>query len=280
MKKKSEKVVFFGNEKLATGISLGEPIVKNALVNTGYELEQIITGPITELKPHSAKIAVLVAYGQIIPKKVIDEFPLGIINIHPSLLPLHRGSTPIESVILAGEKETGVSIMQISDKMDAGPVFGYSRLDLKGDESKQNLAETLAEIGAKMLVELLPEIISGTLSAVAQDESKATYDQMIKKSDGQIDWNKTAEQIEREIRAYLGWPGSFTKLNEIDAIISKVRTEKASGIPGKLHLTNKSELAVFCGSGSVVIEKIKPVGKNEMTGAEFLRGYKSRLGDL
>ena len=277
MKKTSKRIVFFGNEKLASGLKSAEPIIKNALIGAGYEIEQVVTGPMDSLKPHKAKVAVLAAYGRIIPQSVLDEFPLGIINVHPSLLPLHRGPAPIESVILNGEQKTGVSIMKLGEKMDAGPVFGFSELALKGDESKQFLASKLSEVGAEMLVELLPEIINQTILALPQDDSKATYDNLIKKSDGEIKWNESAEQIERKIRAYKGWPKSYTTLGDISVIISDSEILNSNGKPSEIELNNSSELIVFAGKNALKINRLQPAGKKEMTAKDFLLGYKSRL---
>lgn len=279
MKPKYGPVIFFGNEKLASGISQPKSIIKDALVNAGFEIEQIISGPLSELKNHKAKIAVLAAYGQIIPQKIIDEFPLGIINIHPSLLPLHRGPTPIESAILSGDKKTGVSIMKLDQKMDSGPLFGLSEVALNGTETKQYLAEKLAEIGSAMLVELLPGIIDGSLIALPQDESKATYDSLIKKADGKIDWSKPAEQIEREIRAYAGWPKSYTRLGQIDLVITDAHSAPSNGSvkPGTIEIIDDTHLVVYCKNSLLCIDSVHPSGKNEMSVAEFLRGYGSRL---
>lgn len=306
---KSKKIVFFGNERIATGLDSNAVILK-ALLEAGYEITATVISaepPLSrnsrpmavkeianhhnivvytpnkisdiydELKNQSSYIGILVAYGQIVPTKIIDLFPAGIINIHPSLLPLHRGPTPIESVILAGEQQTGVSIMQLGQKMDSGPVYAQSEIQLKGNESKKELADKLLDIGRAMLVELLPDIIDGSLQAIRQDDSRATYDKLIKKSDGQIDWNKPAHQLHREIRAYSEWPKSSTKLGQIQVVITKAQTiDKQLGI-GEMMIKNK-RIIVGSSKKSLEIIELKPAGKQHMSAESFIAGYLDRLG--
>ena len=119
----NKSLVFFGNGKLATGLENESPNILEALLDAGFEIEQHVTGPISDLQHHKAQLAVLAAYGHVVPQKVLDEFPLGIINVHPSLLPLYRGSTPIEQAILQGATKTGVSIMKLTTGMDEGPIY-------------------------------------------------------------------------------------------------------------------------------------------------------------
>ncbi len=301
-------IVFFGNERLATGVTTNTPTLR-ALIAAGYEIKAVVANfvvgtsrsarqleiqtlaaehnipvllpsktidIINELREFNAEVAVLAAYGKIVPQDIIDVFPGGIINIHPSLLPLHRGSTPIESVILSGEAKTGVSIMKLVKAMDAGPVFGQSEVLLKGNESKQYLADELAEIGSAMLVELLPGIIRGEIVAAPQDDSSATYDTLISKDDCIIDYSKPALQIEKEIRAYAGWPKSSTKLAGIDVIITSASVTDDSGDPGTYSINGK-DLIIYCAVGALNILELKPIGKNSMSAESFIAGYKDRL---
>lgn len=273
MKKMSEKIIFFGNEKLATGVAEVKPLIRNAVVDAGFDLEQVITGKLSELKPHKAQLAVLAAYGRIIPQSVLDQFPIGIINVHPSLLPRHRGPTPIEQTILDGDAKTGVSIMRLTAGMDEGPIYKQKTLQLRGDESKTELVARLQQLGSELLVEVLPSIVSGTLKPRKQPHpDRATYSHLLTKEDGVIDWNKPAEQIEREIRAFAGWPSSHTTLAGREVIITKVRIVKISGTPGEVTIMDK-ELIIGAGKNSLAIEKLKPAGKKEMTGSDFVRGY-------
>lgn len=304
MKKTLETVVFFGNERLATGVTTDCSMLMS-LINTGYDVAAIVTNytpsssrgnreleiskiaaqyniplfspyRLSDIKEKieecHATIGILVAYGKIIPQQIIDLFPRGIINIHPSLLPLHRGPTPIESVLLSGEKKTGVSIMRLVKEMDAGPVYGQSEVTLTGNETKQQISSLLLDIGQAMMIELLPSIINDTLAAIPQSESHATYDSLIKKQDGVIDWSKPAEQIERQVRAYATWPKSHTSIYSKEVIITKVSIVLRSGRAGTIDVSGKS-IVIFCGRDALNIDKLKPSGKNEMSGQEFVMGY-------
>lgn len=320
MKKSSNKssktktsLVFFGNERIATGLPTDTPILRS-LVDAGYHIEAIVVSnrasqsrkkrelevalfardhDIPVITPSSADellqacegfkstIAVLAAYGRMVPESVIQRFEHGIINIHPSLLPLHRGSIPIESVILRGEKETGVSVMRLVRAMDAGPVYAQEKIDLQGDETKEELARTLLDKGVSALLTLLPAILSGDSTAQEQDDTAATYDERISKSDGVIDWSKDATVLEREVRAYAEWPRSRTTLGQVDVAITSVHVTKLDKVmkPGSLMIeTNNNCVAVACGEGTFLcIERLIPAGKKEMPIADFLRGYAKKL---
>jgi methionyl-tRNA formyltransferase len=294
---KLSKLVFFGNERLATGLSHTSTPTLKALIENGYEIAAVVSHyhegrsrkprpleiaevakahniPLLlpenlhevkqQLKDLDAEAAVLVAYGKIIPKEIIDIFPKGIINLHPSLLPKYRGPTPIEQVILDGVKETGVSIMQLTAKMDAGPVFMQEKLSLAGNEQKAELAEKLLELGSRIMLEVLPKILDGSLEPEPQNDANATYTQLLKKEDGSVEWHKPAEVIERQVRTFLGFPKSRAKILDQEVIITKVR------------IANSKEdgyLVLECQPGWLEIQELTaPSGRN-VTGAEFLRGY-------
>jgi len=225
-----------------------------------------------DLAAYKATAGVLVAYGKIVPQEVIDIFPKGIINIHPSLLPKHRGPTPIESAILHGDKETGVSLMQLSAKMDAGPVYAQETVLLHGNESKQMLADQLLALGGNMLVHYLPDILSGKLKASKQNDKQATYDKLISKEAGQLDYHKPAEELEREVRAYAGWPKTHVLLANQQLVITSAHAVAGQGMPGSMWLQGK-ELGIFCQEGILVFDSLIPAGKKEMTAQAFLAGY-------
>jgi methionyl-tRNA formyltransferase len=206
----------------------------------------------------------LVAYGKIIPKRIIDIFPHGIINIHPSLLPKYRGPTPIEQAILDGASKTGVSLMQLAPEMDAGPVFTQEEIALKGTESKEELAEQLLQTGAKLLAANIHAILDGSLKPTSQDDSDATYTQLIKKQDGLVEWNKPAEQLEREVRAYLGWPKSRAEIFGHETIVTKARVAKDHEDGG---------LVIQCKPGWLEIQELTAPSGRTISGTEFLRGY-------
>jgi methionyl-tRNA formyltransferase len=319
MTKTSPTIIFFGNERLATSVSTTAPVL-TSLIAAGYNVAAVVVNyqpaqsrsskqrqlqvttvanqhkiPVlsplklteiaSQLKSYNATAGVLLAYGKIIPQSIIDIFPRGIINIHPSLLPLHRGSTPIESVILNGERQTGVSLMTLAKQMDAGPVYAQSHLNLTGHETKQELYDELITQGVDLLNQYLPHILDSNLQPTFQDESKATYDDRITKADGQIDWTNSAQQIERQVRAYDEWPKSYTTLGGIDVVITKatVRPIASPATPigatpiGQVNITKQdgvSNLFVTCGQNTALhIQKLKPAGKSEMDAAGFINGY-------
>ncbi|HEX5455867.1 MAG TPA: methionyl-tRNA formyltransferase [Candidatus Saccharimonadales bacterium] len=297
----SKKLVFFGNEQLATGVDSDYSVLE-ALLDRGYDVIRIFSRPkdtdienlatrhnipltisldmgsvAKELKNLKPAAGILVAYGLVVPKEVIDIFPKGILNIHPSLLPKGRGPAPIEETILDGSKETGVSIMLLSEDMDKGPVLAQKKIGLSGHETKQYLADNLLQTGSELLINCLESIFSGEgLEPVPQADTGATYTRKIKKEDGVIDWDKPAKAIEKEIRAYAGWPKSRTQLASVDSIITAAEVSDESGKPGDYKVEGKS-LSVFAGKGSLIIKRIQPAGKREMSTDEFLRGYAQRL---
>lgn len=295
---KPARLVFFGNERLASGVSTTAPIL-NWLIEAGYEVAALIINqneavsrqarvlevaevaakydiPILKISDFSdqeveaikqmgAVAGVLVAFGRIVPAKLIDVFPAGIINLHPSLLPKYRGPTPVETAILNGDSQTGVSIMALSEQMDAGPVYAQVALDLHGTDTKPELAKTLLAQGLELLKKSLGQILDGSLDALPQDDAAATYCRLLSKKDGGVDWQKPAEQIEREVRAYLGFPKSQAQLNGVDVILTRVRI--AAG-------ESDGVLVQKCGQGWLEIEELVGPSGRTMSGQDFINGYK------
>lgn len=302
----SHKLLFFGNERIATGTTTEVSILR-ILIEEGYAIGAVVLAQndsgksrkqrpleivqvaeqhnIPVLTPASladarddiaacdAEAAILVAYGKLVPQAIIDLFPRGIINVHPSLLPKHRGSIPIEAAILDGDTNTGISYMQLVAGMDAGPVYGQESGYLTTKNTKQQLADAMDNSAALWLKQQLPAILDGSLQPQPQDESAATYDKRISKEHAAIDWNKSAQQLEREIRAYAGWPRSKTTLANRDVIITETTLLDIVGAPGSLKIDN-GELVVFCKWSALKIDKLIPAGKKEMTGQAFIAGYK------
>lgn len=278
MNKTSRTVVFFGNEKLATGLEEVQPVIRTAVTRAGFEIEQVVTGKLSELKPHASQMAVLAAYGRMIPNTVLDQFPLGIINVHPSLLPQYRGPTPIEQAILDGAQKTGVSIMRLSSGMDEGPIYKQKVLHIAGNESKAELARSLQALGAEMLVEVLPAIANGALTSRRQPHpDRATYSHKLTKESGIIDWGKPAEVLAREIRAFAGWPKSRTVLGTIPVAITNARPEKICKSKPGVIMTEKKRLFVGTAEDCLEILSLQPDGKKEMTAEAFLAGYRNSL---
>lgn len=304
----SHKIVFFGNERLATGVTTAAPTLQ-ALINAGYnvvavviaqdpsgqsrkarplEIAEIATAagiPVLaptklvnvkdELAALQADAGVLAAFGKYVPPSIINLFPCGIINIHPSLLPKHRGPTPLESVILDGDHETGVSLMQLVARMDSGPIFAQETVRLEGNETKQALANQLLGIGASMLLAYLPSILTGALTPVVQDEAQAQYDEKIAKDAGNLTiatWHKPVAELERTVRAYAGWPRSRTSVGGTNIIITSAHIGSGYGAAGTLWIADKS-FGVQASDGVLVIDSLIPAGKKEMPATAFLAGY-------
>lgn len=305
------KVVFFGNERLATAVTTDCPTLTK-LIAAGYEITAVVVNHeparsrtrrqleiatvaaqhnlpllaprapadiLEQLAAYQPDIGVLVAYGKIVPQRLIDLFPHGIINIHPSLLPLHRGPTPIESVILQGGNQTGVSVMRLSKHMDAGAVYAYSPAPLAGNETKQGLADALLELGSQMLVTVLPDILCGTICPQPQDDSQATYDRMITKQDGVLDLSKPAQHLEREVRAYLGWPGSRCMIAGKDVVVlaAHIAENYIENVDKKTIFTANKQLCLQTGDGILVVDELKPAGRPAMSATAFLAGHKQLL---
>lgn len=303
--KQSKTILFFGNERLATGVTTRTPILK-ALVSSGYSVAAIVTTPqvekssrkprilevdqfarehnipliefgkisstLRQLKQLDAPAAVLASFGRIVPQALIDIFPRGIINVHPSLLPLHRGPIPIEAVILSGEEQTGVSLMQLTAEMDAGPLFDQQAFSLNGNENKQELSDRLGALGAQKLVELLPQILDGTLKPSTQTGS-VTYDKRLAGAQGELDYNLPAMTLERKIRAFLGWPRSKTSIGSTRVTITSAHVlNDLTAARGKF-IEKAGELVVGTAEGSLVIDRLIPDGSKEMSGPDFMRGH-------
>ncbi|HEU5187053.1 MAG TPA: methionyl-tRNA formyltransferase [Candidatus Saccharimonadales bacterium] len=299
MKNTSKKIVFFGNERLSSGFEPHGAPTLTALIKAGYTVIAVVANhqaatsrkarklevqevaetydiPVLlpkklgdihdELIAKKPDIGVLVAYGRMVPRAIIDIFPYGIINIHPSLLPLYRGSTPIEQAILDGAQQTGVSLMQLVQKMDAGPIFAQKTIALNGHETKQELTSTLLQNGGQMLLETLPHILQGSIRPSEQNEALATYCGLISKQESVLNLSEPAVRLEREIRAYAAWPKSRLTIFGQEVIITKARIAQSPSEAG---------LVLACGQKSylTILELIAPSGRR-ISGEDFVRGYK------
>jgi len=302
----SKKILFFGNERLATGVTTNTPVLK-ALVLNGYEILAIIVPssdhqpsrkprllevevfaqthnipllklaklkPAVELlKSYPAEIAILAAFGQIVPKEVIDIFPGGIVNIHPSLLPKHRGPTPIEAPILAGETKTGVSLMKLVPELDAGPIYDQQVINLQGTENKQQLADKLGELGGQRLIAVLPSILNKSLQPIEQNNHLASYDQKLTINQSTLDFSKPAAVLEREIRAFYGWPRSKTVLNQQPIIITQAhQLAGPTTNPGKVVIQN-NQFGFETSLNILIIDRLIPAGGKEMSASDYLIGH-------
>lgn len=239
------------------------------------------------LKIPEADLYIVAAYGKIIPKGIIELPKYGALNIHPSLLPRWRGPSPIQHAILAGDTETGVTIMLMDEKADHGPAIAASSLQLPASSrpTYRELHDELAKLGAKLLIETLPKWLKGKITPVPQDDAKATYSKILKKEDGRIDWERPAFAIERQIRAFREWPGSYTLWQKNDQRIRleieevEVNDEaKVLSRPGLARQNEKGFLIIQAGQGGIRVLKLKHEGKKSLSAKEFLNGYKDIIG--
>lgn len=238
------------------------------------ELDKLIAA--SQLK---SKLAILIDFGIIVSQKVIDYFPLGIINSHFSLLPRWRGADPITFAILEGDTKTGVSLMLIDVGMDTGKLLTQKTFHLPGNITTPELTEELIKLSDSLLTKYVPRYVSGSVKPHNQPHpDRATYSRKLTKTDGIIDWNKPAIEIEREIRAFYGWPGSRATLFGKDVIITQAYTVPSTAPeaqPGDVSVIKEAgTLAVVSSNGSLVIQKLKPAGKREMTTKEFIAGLR------
>ncbi len=230
-------------------------------------------------KPVKSRLGVVIDYGIIIAKEVIDYFPLGIVNSHFSLLPEWRGADPISFSILSGQKRTGVSLMLIVEELDAGPLLAQTEWLLRPDITTPELTDELIQLSHEMLKASLPLYINGEiepadqLSASIADSDQPTYSRKLTKADGELDFNKSAVELEREIRAFTGWPRSRTKLGNTDVIVTQARVEGGQGTPGSLKVESQ-RFGVYTSDGILYIDRLIPSGKKEMAAEAFLAGYR------
>lgn len=228
-----------------------------------------------------SQFGIVIDFGVIIDQDVIDSFPYGVINSHFSLLPEWRGVDPITFAILSGQRETGVSLMRIVREWDEGPLLAQAPYAIPSTATTPELTHDLIQISDSMIGEVVPRYLRDEIEP--QDQLTATigpkkpsYSRKLTKEDGKIDWNKPAAVLEREIRAYIGWPRSYTTLGGIDVIIRKVNVVDQVGKPGSIDLQGK-RLLVHCGEQSLEVLEIQPAGKKAMAASAFLDGYSQKL---
>ena len=235
---------------------------------------------LAQLRELAPDISVVVAYGHILPREVIDLPRLGTLNIHASLLPEYRGAAPIQAAIRDGLAWTGVSIMRMVPKLDAGPVILQLGTTVLEDESYGELALRLSEIGAAALIEALALIDAGKAKEVPQEESQASYAAKIDRDTTRVDWTKDAATVTRTVRAYDPRPGAYTTLRGGEVKLFGARVQGAgTGAPGEVLAITKDGLVVACGSGAARFLQIQPAGKKRMAAEEWRRGRGVEVGD-
>ncbi|MBM2803769.1 MAG: Methionyl-tRNA formyltransferase [Deltaproteobacteria bacterium] len=226
-------------------------------------------------------VIVVVAYGRILPKTILEIAPQGCLNVHYSLLPKYRGAAPAAWTIINGESEGGVTTMKLVEKMDAGAIYLQAAIALASDETTGSLQAKLTPIGARLLMETLRRLKDGSLVAQAQDESLATLAPILKKADGLIDWNKSAVEIERRARGLDPWPGSFThvggKLLKVHR--TQVIATERIGNPGEVVRADGTGFWVATASGVIALEAVQLENKKRLAGVEFIKGARIKLGE-
>lgn len=314
--KKNLKIIFFGTPDFAA-------VMLKTLIDSDYNITAVFTQPdkkvgrkqevvyspvkdfalknkITIFQPQGLResglseqikkinpdLFVVAAYGKILPEEFLEIPKLGAINVHASLLPKYRGASPVQCALLDGEKETGITLMRMNEKMDEGDILVQEKAEIGEKDTAETLMEELAELGAKMTVKFIPDWISEKIDSSPQDHSKATYCKPVKRDDGKVDWNSTAEEIYHKWRAYFPWPGIFSdlkirnqpkrlKLLEIEIVPSAETGEKL----GKIVKYNQ-ETAVQTKKGLIVLKKIQLEGKKGIDINEFLRGFPDFIGEI
>ena len=231
---------------------------------------------INQIRKLNPNLIVVAAYGEILPKEILTIPEFGCLNIHASLLPKYRGASPIQYAVLEGEKETGVTIILMDEKMDHGPILAQEKIKITNTETNETLRDKLAILGAQLLIKTLPNYLEGKIKLRPQDKSKVTFTKIIKREDGKISWQKKASEIERQIRAFYPWPGAWTmflnrrlKILEAETLDKKVKDKNI----GQVYLDENKKMAIKCGQGSLIVKKLQLAGKKIISGQEFLRGY-------
>jgi methionyl-tRNA formyltransferase len=283
-----ERLVECGHQVLAAvtqpdrpkgrGQSLAPPPVKEAALRLGvpvYQPERVKRPESVDyLRSLAPEAMVVVGYGQIIPQFIIDIPPLGILNVHASLLPKYRGAGPIQWAIVNGETSTGVTIMRIDAGLDTGPMLLKAETAIGADETAIDLGRRLSVMGADLLVEALDALAAGRVVPQPQDNSQATYAPMLKKEDGRIDWSRSAVQIHNQVRGMQPWPGAYSIFRGGALHIWRARaTEAGAGHPPGTLLRIKP-LLVTCGAGALELTDVQMEGRKRMPAADFANGQR------
>ena len=235
-------------------------------------------------------VILVAAFGKILPKEILEIPKHGALNLHPSLLPRWRGASPIQHTILSGDTETGATIILMDDKIDHGPIVAAKKYE--GDLSTisyKDLEKELAELGAKLMIETVPKWVSGKIKPEPQEEDLATYTNVLRKEDGRIIWKNWAKEIERQIRAFSFWPGTYCIWPENDEVkqikILKVCVQAQKdhgpfGVLGKTFMATNEQIAVQCGKDFLIIEELQMEGKKPMKVRDFLNGHPDFIGKI
>jgi methionyl-tRNA formyltransferase len=238
-----------------------------------------------ELRALSPDVIVVVAYGQKLGNEILQMARLYCLNIHPSLLPKYRGPEPVARTLMNGDAFTGVCIVKVVEKMDAGPILGVTRIPVPPEITTPDLEDQLSVLGAELLVEVLDRVQDRTSIEVPQDERESSYAKKFEKSDGRIDWRKPAAKIQNFVRALIPYPCAFTFLGgKQRVVVWKVRgtryPQKPDHRPGTIVAIEKDSFKIACADGDVTVLEIQPENKRRMSAAEYINGYQPKIGQF
>ncbi|WP_461202626.1 methionyl-tRNA formyltransferase [Enterococcus sp. N342-3-1-2] len=263
-----------GRKRIITPTPVKEAALKHGLLV--LQPEKISGSPeMEQIKTLAPDLLITAAFGQFLPSSLLAVPTHGALNVHASLLPKYRGGAPVHYAIMAGDQETGVTIMEMIKKMDAGGIFAQERLPITPQDDVGTMFDKLSALGKTLLLQTLPKILSGELTPVPQDEDLVTYSPNISREQEAIDWGKTAQQIDAQVRGMRPWPIAFTMYQDqrwkIWSVSSVAQTTTAA--PGTIIERSKKELLIACGSGTVLaIDSLQPAGKGQQDIAAFLNG--------
>jgi len=257
----------------AAARELGLPLIQPRSARTG-ELRDALAGS-------GAELAVVVAYGKILPPAVLTALPRGCINVHGSLLPRYRGAAPVQWAVIDDAHETGVSIMQLDEGMDTGPVYLERRVAIDPDETAGELLARLAPIGAQSLLEVVAALAAGTARAEPQDHARASHAPMLAKLDGAIDFSRPAAAVAARIRGVDPWPGAHAVLRGQPVKLFRARAVGGdAGVPGTVLAIDPAGVRIAAGDGAVVIRELQAAGRKRMAAAQFAAGRGIAVGDV
>ncbi len=258
------------------GGTLKPPAVKEAALRLGIPVIQPekLRQPeaMEQLRAWQPDVIVVAAFGQILRPAVLELPPFGCVNVHGSLLPRWRGAAPIQAAILAGDAETGITIMKMDAGVDTGPILSQRAIPIAPDETGGSLFAKMAALGADLLLETLPRYLAGEIQPRPQPEEGVTYAPMLKKEDGLLDFSQPAAALERRVRAMNPWPGAFFEWNGAPLKVLRASVSGAKSPGAGSRLTVEGRPALGCGEGILILEEVQPAGKKPMPGKAFLAG--------
>jgi methionyl-tRNA formyltransferase len=265
------------------GHKLAESPVKQLALRKGIEVFQPASLKDSAARERIAaarpEALVVAAYGMILPQQVLDLPPQGALNVHASLLPRWRGAAPIQRALLAGDAETGVTIMRMDAGLDTGPVYARQAIPIGQDDDSGSLHDRLAALGAQMMLGVLDEVAAGRARLEAQPEQGVTYAKKIEKSESQLDWSLSANELERAVRAFRPFPGASSVLAGEPVKIWRARADAHSGKVGEILAVDDDAIVIGCGRGALVVSELQRAGGRRLSAAEFLRGKALRAGE-